>query len=53
MLAVVISNLVQHLSYQVRLNSCHCDRREAIAEFAGIREIASFHCVPLAMTNHS
>jgi hypothetical protein len=34
--------LLSGKSYHVRLNSCHCDRREAIAKITGNAGIASF-----------
>ena len=36
--------------YKIRLNPCHCDRREAIARTPKIQGIASFRCAPFAMT---
>jgi len=41
------------ISYQVWLNSCHCDRREAIATISEMIEIASLHCVPFVMTDYN
>jgi len=45
--------LAKRASYQIRLNSCHCDRREAIATISEMIEIASFHFVPFAMTDYN